>query len=123
MIGGPEVTPAWSLERALAALLDGTAPADPSPAWEVVEHVLTAGYAEVLDLEAERVQLQHRLQLAMGDDGESGAPAEVATITDAIRDLQLRVAALRSRLVEVDRRHRAPLLAADGALSPSPGTA
>jgi hypothetical protein len=114
------VTPASSLDRALAALLDEMAPTDPAPAWEVIEHVLTAGYAEVLDLEAERVQLQHRLQLAMGDHGE---PDEVATLTDAMGDLQLRVAALRSRLVEVDRRHRAPLWSANVNLSPSPGTA
>jgi hypothetical protein len=114
------VTPACSVERALAALLDDPAPADPPPAWEVVEHVLTAGYAEVLDLEAELVQLRHRLQVAMGDDG---ARAEVAKITDAIRDLQLRVAALRSRLVEVDRRHRAPLWSANDDLNPSRGTA
>jgi hypothetical protein len=109
------VTPASSLDRALAALLDGTATTDLSPAWEVIEHVLTAGYAEVLNLEAARVQLEHRLRLATGD--------EVATITDAMGELELRVAALRSRLVEVDRRHRAPLWAADDALSPSPGTA
>jgi hypothetical protein len=114
------LTPASSLDRALAALLDGSAPDDPSPAWEVIEHVLTAGYAEVLDLEAERVQLQHRLQVALGDDG---APDEAATITAAMGDLELRVAALRSRLVEVDRRHRAPLWSANVDLSPSPGTA
>jgi hypothetical protein len=109
------VTPASSLDRALAALLEGTAPTDPSPAWAVVEHVLTAGYAEVLDLEAERVQLEHQLRLA--------TPDEVATITDAMDALELRVAALRSRLVEVDRRHRAPLWSANEDLSPSPGTA
>jgi hypothetical protein len=117
------VTPASSLDRALAALLEGTAPTDPSPAWEVVEHVLTAGYAEVLDLEAERVQLEHRLRVATGDDGAPSAPEALAAITDAMRGLELRVAALRSRLVEVDRRHRAPLWSANEDLSRSPGTA
>jgi hypothetical protein len=108
------------LDRAITALIDGMARDDPAPAWEVVEHVLTAGYAEVLDLEAERVQLQHRLGAAMGDDT---APEAVAAITEAIRDLELRVATLRSRLAEVDRRHRAPLWSANEDFSPLPETA
>jgi hypothetical protein len=119
-VGVLTVTPASSLDRALAALLEGTAPTDPSPAWEVVEHVLTAGYAEVLDLEAERVQLEHRLRLATGDDG---APEALRAITEAMGDLELRVDGLRSRLAEVDRRHRAPLWSANEQLSPSRGTA
>jgi hypothetical protein len=109
---------ASSLNRAIAALIGARAPAD--PAWEVVEHVLTAGYAEVLDLEAERVQLQHRLGAGMADDG---TPEGVAAITDAMDDLELRVAALRSQLAEVDRRHRAPLWSANDDLSPLPETA
>jgi hypothetical protein len=109
-----------SLDRAIAALIDGMPPDDPSPAWEVVEHVLTAGYAKVLDLEAERVQLQRRLGAVMDDHG---TPEAVAAITDAMGDLELRVAALRSRLAEVDRRYRAPLWSANDDLSPMRETA
>jgi hypothetical protein len=109
-----------SLDSAIAALIDGMARDDPAPAWEVVEHVLTAGYAEVLDLEAERVQLQNRLTAALDDEG---APEAVGAITNAMGDLEMRVVALRSKLAEVDRRHRAPLWSANDELSRMPETA
>jgi hypothetical protein len=113
-----------TVDRAIAALLDDDASLhDPVPPWEVIEHVLTAGYAEVLELEAERVHLQHKLRGAMTDDSEPRAPEEVGAITDVLGELELRVARLRSRLAELDARYRAPLWSATEGLSPLPETA
>jgi hypothetical protein len=93
------------LNEALDALL--TAPAgDPLTQRDAVEEILTAGYAQALDLEAKRLQLAQELRTAsLASAGGTGSP-RVRNLRATVSAISESVAALRDRLDEANRRHR-----------------
>jgi hypothetical protein len=96
------------VDQAIDALLTEDEDASgPRPRRVVVEHVLTTGYAEVLDLEAERLRLLRQLEGAPAS--EDPTADEVADYRAALATVDGRLGALRKRLAEVNRRFGAPV--------------
>jgi hypothetical protein len=92
------------IDRALDALLSppvGTGATPPRRV--VVEEVLTAGYAEALELEAERLRVAMTLERASSGPAEARGDAEVARLRADLRRLTERVVELRDRLDEASR--------------------
>jgi hypothetical protein len=92
------------LDRALDALL--AAPAgDAGAKRAAVEAVLTAGYARALELEAEQLALEQKLKTAVLLS--PGGPASHSTrrLRSVVSAVTERVALLRRRLDEANRRH------------------
>lgn len=100
---------ATHVDQAIDALLAVDEDAsDPRPRRVVVEHVLTTGYAEVLDLEAERLRLLRQLEGAPALEDPMAAD-EVADYRAALATVDGRLGGLRKRLAEVNRRFGAPV--------------
>lgn len=91
-----------SIDRALAVLLDDAAPGDPPPPTQLVHHVLTTGYAEALDLEAERLMAARCLERLL--QTQSPPAADVEELTSRVAEIDARLAVLRRRLAELDHR-------------------
>jgi hypothetical protein len=92
------------VDRAIDALLaDDIASSEPPPRRAVVEHLLTAGYAEILDLEAERLRVVRRLS-SVAEGAASPGSVEVAALHGELARVTERVRDLRDRLAEVNRR-------------------
>jgi hypothetical protein len=94
------------LNEALDALL--AAPAgDPRTERAEVEAILTAGYAQALELEAERLQLAEELRRAsLASCAKTVSPC-VTRLRATVLAMSERIAALRDRLDEANHRHRA----------------
>jgi hypothetical protein len=94
-----------AFDRALDALL---AMADRDsrtqlPRRAIVEHVLTAGYAETLELEAERLRLTRILERALAPS-ETAVGAEIAALSADLGRVTERLVELRDRLAAANQR-------------------
>jgi hypothetical protein len=95
----------------IRTLLDAPALGDDAPTLGDLEHILTAGYASALQLEAERLRLQRRIAkvaTTLGDESVESQHEELAELGQQLSaangDLsQLRdlLSSLRSRADEV----------------------
>jgi hypothetical protein len=93
------------LNEALDALLRAPV-GDPLTQRDAVEAVLTAGYAQVLDLEAERFQLARELRSASLVSARGTGSPRVRHLRATVSAINESIAALRDRLDEANRRHR-----------------
>jgi predicted RNase H-like nuclease (RuvC/YqgF family) len=91
-------------------LLATPTPADAQPLLKRLDETLTTGYANALQLEAERWRLERRLgevAAAVDQDGNRDVRAEeLATLARSLRDANEEVAALRELLVSLRDRRR-----------------
>jgi hypothetical protein len=102
-----------SLDRAIAALLRDDRAGDPVPDRETIDHVLTAGYAEALNLEAERLNAERRL-LRLARSTGAADQEQAQQLRASIREIDERLPALRSGLAEIDVRFRSGWSAGEG---------
>ena len=91
-----------AIDQAIDALL-AACDAGAMPDRETVEHVLTSGYAEALDLEAERLHLMRRIQR---DEPIPAADmrrlrSDLALVTDRLRALRRRLSAVDERVTGI----------------------
>jgi hypothetical protein len=70
----------------------------------VLEHVLMVGYAEALELEAERLRVARTLDRALEDLRDPMIGAEVARLRADLGRMTERLVELRNRLAEANRR-------------------
>ena len=99
-----------SLDRAIAALLAGMHSDEPPPDRETVDHVLTSGYAEALDLEAERINTERTL-LRLRRSTKDAEREQVTLLEQRLRQIGERLPTLRADLAEIDDRFRAGISA------------
>jgi hypothetical protein len=93
----PDLDPRFAVDRALDALI-AVCETGALPDRESVEHVLTSGYAEALDLEAERLSIVRRLERGRAGD----APVDVVALRADLHAITSRLRVLRRRLAAVD---------------------
>jgi hypothetical protein len=92
------------VDDAIDALLSaGEDRSDPPPRRLIVEELLTVGYAEVLDLEAERLRVAQRLTVVL-EAHDTVPDSEVADLRARLTRVSERLKTLRTRLGEVNRR-------------------
>jgi len=88
---------------ALARYLSAPEGTQPLPR-AAVEEVLTAGYADALELEAERLRIAERLEEAIASIEEPRGVREIALRRAELGIVTERLAVLRDRLAEANRR-------------------
>ena len=91
-------------------LLAAPTPADAQPLLERLDETLTTGYANALQLEAERWRIERRIgevaaEVGEGDDG--ARVEELATLARSLREANEEITALRSLLASLRDRRRA----------------
>jgi hypothetical protein len=94
-------------DQALDALLawgeQGGSP-DETPGRAIVDHVLTAGYAQALELEADRMRITSSLDRILAEGGVLDADMEIANLRSDLGRVSGRLGELRDRLAEVNQR-------------------
>jgi hypothetical protein len=92
------------LNRELDALLSAPT-GDSRMQRDSVEAILTAGYAHALELEAERLQLAEELRQASLGFARGSSGPQVDRLRATVSAINERIAVLRDRLDEANRRH------------------
>ena len=91
-------------------LLAAPMPADAQPLLERLDETLTTGYANALQLEAERWRIERRIGQVAAEVGEGDDAArveELATLARSLRDANAEITALRRLLGSLRDRRRA----------------
>jgi hypothetical protein len=95
------------LDQALDALLAWGEPGgspDEAPGRAIVDYVLTAGYAQALELEAERMRVRIDLDRILPGGGVLDSEIEIAKLRADLGRVDGRLGELRDRLAEVNQR-------------------
>jgi hypothetical protein len=94
-------------DKALDALLAwgevGESP-DEAPGRAIVDYVLTAGYAQALELEAERMRVTIDLDRILADGAVVDSEVDIAKLRADLGRVSGRLGELRDRLAEVNQR-------------------
>jgi hypothetical protein len=94
-------------DQALDALLTWGEPSgssDEAPGRAIVDYVLTAGYAQALELEAERMRVTIDLDLTLADGAVVDSEVDIAKLRADLGRVSGRLGELRDRLAEVNER-------------------
>jgi hypothetical protein len=94
-------------DQALDALLawgEPGGPPDETPARAIVDYVLTAGYAQALELEAERMRVTIDIDRILAGGGVIDSEIEVAKLRADLGRVSGRLGELRDRLAEANQR-------------------
>jgi hypothetical protein len=89
-------------------LLAAPSPADPQPLLARLDETLTTGYANALQLEAERWRIERRIGEVAAGAGEDGAPSadELANLALSLRSANEEISTLRTLLSSLRDRRR-----------------
>ena len=96
-------------------LLAATPADDPALLLDRLDETLTTGYANALQLEAERWRIERRIgevAAIVGTNGDGARIDELAVLARSLREANEEIAALRSLLATLRERRRAVLQAA-----------
>ena len=90
-------------------LLAAPTPADTQPLLDRLDETLTTGYANALQLEAERWRIERRIGevAAEAGEGDDVRVEELATLARSLRAANEEISALRSLLASLRDRRRA----------------
>ena len=110
IIAVPPFRPSMTYIHEIRELLAAPTPADAEPLLERLDETLTTGYANALQLEAERWRIERRIgevAAEVGDGDDAANVQELAKLARSLREANEEIAALRGLLASLRDRRRA----------------